>query len=102
MKFKKIVELKSKNKRFTVAWLEDNTVFFQTKILQDWKKRIITMKNGIYSIESFILLAELFDFIYSDADFKKENNATFEKVQKDNNTAKVLDAINQPHKTTSK
>lgn len=95
MNFKKAIEIKIKNKRFQIAWLDDNRVMFATKTLQDWSKRIITKTSGIYSIESFIILAEMFDFMYEDADFKKQNNHLFGAVEKSGAIAKFFDNINE-------
>ena len=96
MKFKKGVQLKAKNKRFLIAWLNDNTIAFETRTLQDWKKRIITYTSGVYSVESFILLSELFNFMYNDVDFVKDNKMNYSLNENSKAMAIIIDNINNP------
>lgn len=70
----KAIEIKGKNKRFLIIWYKNDSIGFQTKTLQDWKQRIITKTSGIYSLDSFIVLTELFTQIYNDPEFVKLTN----------------------------
>lgn len=89
----KSILIKMKNKRFFVVWFSDNTVGFTTKTLQDWKKRVITTTSGIYTMESFLILSEAFDFIYNDVDFAKISNPIKGEIERKAPTAKVFSAF---------
>ena len=79
----KAFEIKQKNKRFTIVWYSNNCVVFQTRTLQDWKKRIITTTSGQYSMESFLTLKTLFSTLCNDYDFAKMANPTIGKLNKE-------------------
>lgn len=78
----KAFEIKLKNKRFVIVWYNNNSVSFQTRTLQDFKRRIITTTSGIYSIESFLTLQMLFRVLHDDYDFAKKSTPFTGKLNK--------------------
>lgn len=83
IKVVKAFEIKQKNKRFVIIWYSNNTIAFQTRTLQDFKRRIITITSGLYSVESFITLQIVFRTLYEDYDFSKMSNPVSGKLNKE-------------------
>lgn len=73
----KCIYSKGLNKRITILLIFDEvekTHFFivKTKTLTDFKTRNILKTEILYSIETFTLLAELFDFFMSNSEVRNK------------------------------
>jgi hypothetical protein len=87
----KSIQVKMKNKRFTVTWYNNDSVLLHTRTLQDFKKRIITETLCSYSIESFYTLCSMFNQLDNDVDFSKKYHYIRANRHKNVISAEILD-----------
>jgi hypothetical protein len=78
----KAYRLKPKNKRIELVVYDNNCVVVNSRTLINAKDRIIASTSNVYSLETFILLTDLFTLVKDDPKFKKATNREVGQMQK--------------------
>lgn len=95
MKLHKFIEVKGHNRRIAVFWYvseadsNEHAIVVQTKRLLDFKKRHITSTSNLYSIESFLILADCMDAMRNSPEFKKATNRIIGQMDKNRPQART-------------
>lgn len=88
MKSTVIYQLKGKNARITVLFFEckekkkEPLIIVKTKRLNSFKLRVVSESEVIYSIETFIVLSEVFNHLLKDNTYIKKKINPYSKVEK--------------------